>query len=106
MNPRLALVATVFAALISSATPWQDADAASGLHVDQPAEKAQIFIRGQFHSAERRMAGDRGYVRGGPLHRGGLPSGYSSIHSKVWCGGSSPQPITGGERESLLAGCK
>ena len=31
MNPRLAFVASVFAALIASATPWQDADAASGL---------------------------------------------------------------------------
>ena len=37
MNPRLALVATVFAALISSATPWQDADAASGL-------RAKIYL--------------------------------------------------------------
>ena len=31
MNPRLALVATAFAALVSSVTPWQDADAAAGL---------------------------------------------------------------------------
>ncbi|UCH29279.1 MAG: hypothetical protein JSV06_13590 [Myxococcales bacterium] len=31
MNPRLALVATLLGALVSSVTPWQDADAASGL---------------------------------------------------------------------------
>ena len=32
MNPRLALVATALAAVVASATPWQSADAASGLH--------------------------------------------------------------------------
>ena len=37
MNLRLALVATTLAAVISSVTPWQDADAASGL-------KARIFL--------------------------------------------------------------
>jgi len=31
VNPRLALVATALAAIVSSATPWQAADAASGL---------------------------------------------------------------------------
>ena len=37
MNPRLALVATALAAVISSVTPWQDADAAAGL-------QAKIFL--------------------------------------------------------------
>jgi hypothetical protein len=31
VNPRLALVATALAAIVSSVTPWQDAQAASGL---------------------------------------------------------------------------
>jgi hypothetical protein len=31
VNPRLALFAIAFAAIVSSVTPWQDADAASGL---------------------------------------------------------------------------
>ena len=31
MNPRLALVAAALAAIVSSVTPWQDADAAPGL---------------------------------------------------------------------------
>ena len=37
MNPRLALIATVLAAVVSAATPWQDAEAASGL-------RAQIYL--------------------------------------------------------------
>ena len=37
MNPRLTLIATVLAAVVSAVTPWQDADAASGL-------RAQIFL--------------------------------------------------------------
>ena len=37
MNPRLALVTTVLASVIASATPWQDAEAASGL-------RAKIFL--------------------------------------------------------------
>ena len=37
MNLRLALVATTFAAVISSVTPWQGADAAQGL-------KARIYL--------------------------------------------------------------
>ena len=37
MNPRLALVTTVLAAVIASATPWQDADAAQGL-------RAKIYL--------------------------------------------------------------
>ena len=37
MNPRLALVLTAFAALVSSVTPWQAAEAASGL-------QAKIFL--------------------------------------------------------------
>ena len=37
MNPRLAFVATALAALVSSVTPWQDADAASGL-------RARIYL--------------------------------------------------------------
>ena len=37
MNPRLALVTTLLAALVAAVTPWQDADAASGL-------RAKIFL--------------------------------------------------------------
>ncbi|MGB5365569.1 MAG: hypothetical protein WBN14_04840 [Polyangiales bacterium] len=37
MNPRLALVATALAAIISSVTPWQAAEAAQGL-------RARIFL--------------------------------------------------------------
>ena len=37
MNPRLALVTTLFAALVAAVTPWHDADAASGL-------RARIFL--------------------------------------------------------------
>ena len=37
MNPRLALVTTVLAALVASATPWQAADAAQGL-------RAKIYL--------------------------------------------------------------
>ena len=37
MNPRFALIVTALAAIVSSATPWQDADAASGL-------RAKIFL--------------------------------------------------------------
>jgi len=37
VNPRLALVAIALAAIVSSVTPWQDADAASGL-------RAKIYL--------------------------------------------------------------
>lgn len=37
MNPRLVFVATAVAAVVSSATPWQDANAASGL-------RARIYL--------------------------------------------------------------
>jgi len=37
VNPRLALVATALAAIVSSVTPWQGADAATGL-------RAKIFL--------------------------------------------------------------
>ncbi len=59
MNPRLAFVSITLAAVVSAATPWQDADAASGL-------RAKIFLTQKGIS---RTLSESGVIRFASAHK-------------------------------------